>query len=47
MCAVSACFILIDKENGFGLDQTLGYTIGGIFTAIVALWFMIKNMKNK
>ena len=36
MCAVSACFILIDKENGFGLDQTMGYWIGGAFTAIVA-----------
>ena len=47
MCAVSACFILIDKENGFGLDQTLGYAIGGIFTLVVALGFMIKNMKNK
>jgi len=42
MCAVSACFILIDKENGFGLDTTMGYTIGGIFTAVVAFWFVMK-----
>jgi hypothetical protein len=46
MCAVSACFILIDRENGFGFDTTWGYIIGGVFTLIVALWFMIKNMKN-
>jgi carbon starvation protein CstA len=47
MCAVSACFILIDKENGFGLDTTLGYAIGGIFTAIVALGFVFKNLKRQ
>ena len=46
MCAVSACFILIDKENGFGLDTTIGYAIGGTFTAIVAVWFLIKNMRG-
>ncbi|MBO4549669.1 MAG: hypothetical protein J5733_02970, partial [Bacteroidaceae bacterium] len=46
MCAVSACFILIDKENGFGLDTTLGYCIGWNFTAIVAISFMIKNIKR-
>ena len=47
MCAVSACFILIDKENGFGLDATLGYAIGGIFTAIVAIVFVVKNLKRQ
>ena len=47
MCAVSACFILIDKENGFGLDTTLGYAIGGIFTAIVAIGFVFKNLKRQ
>jgi len=43
MCAVSACFILIDKENGFGMETMTGYIIGGIFTAVVAIWFAIKN----
>ena len=43
MCAVSACFILIDAENGLGLDTTLGYAIGGAFTAVVSLWFIMKN----
>ena len=43
MCAVSACFILIDAENGLGLDTTLGYAIGGAFTAVVSLWFIVKN----
>ena len=47
MCAVSACFILIDRENGFGLNTTAGYAIGGTVTAIVAFWFVIKNLKNK
>ena len=47
MCAVSACFILIDKENGFGLDTTLGYAIGGIFTVIVAIVFVFKNLKRQ
>ena len=46
MCAVSACFILIDKENGFGLDTTTGYIVGGAFTAVIALWFMIKNLNT-
>ena len=45
MCAVSACFILIDKENGFGLDTTMGYSIGLAFTAIVAVAFLFKNRK--
>ncbi len=43
MCAVSACFIFIDAENGLGLDTTLGYAIGGAFTAVVSLWFIVKN----
>lgn len=46
MCAVSACFILIDKENGFGMDYQMGYGIGLAFTAIVALWFFVKNLKK-
>jgi len=41
MCAVSACFILIDKENGFGMETTTGYTIGGIFTFIISIWFIV------
>ena len=45
MCAVSACFILIDKENGFGLDTTMGYSIGLAFTAIVSVAFLFKNRK--
>lgn len=44
MCAVSACFILIDRENGFGMDLATGYTIGGAFTFIVSLWFVFKNL---
>ena len=46
MCAVSACFILIDHENGFGMDTSLGYLLGGLFTAIVAVWFVIYNSKK-
>ena len=45
MCAVSACFILIDRENGFGMDVRTGYLLGGIFTAVISLWFAIKNLK--
>ena len=47
MCAVSACFILIDKENGFGMDVATGYIIGGAFTFIVSVCFVIKNLKKK
>ena len=48
MCAVSACFILIDKENGLGLDTTTGYIIGGIFTLIVAaVPFVSHKEKNQ
>ena len=44
--SVSACFILIDKENGFGLDTTTGYSIGLAFTAIVSVAFLFKNMRR-
>ena len=47
MCAVSACFILIDKENGFGMDVATGYIIGGTFTFIVSVCFVIKNLKKR
>lgn len=47
MCAVSACFILIDRENGLGMDQTTGYIIGGIFTLVVGVAFMIKNLSKR
>lgn len=43
MCAVSACFILIDGENGLGLDTMPGYVIGGAFTLIVSVAFLVKN----
>jgi carbon starvation protein CstA len=45
MCAVSACFILIDKENGFGMNTTMGYFIGGVFTAVIAVWFVVRKKK--
>ncbi|MBO7347812.1 MAG: hypothetical protein J6U46_05120, partial [Bacteroidaceae bacterium] len=46
MCAVSACFILIDNGNGFGLDASPGYIIGLSFTALVAVAFLIYNRKR-
>ena len=45
MCAVSACFILIDKGNGFGLESNAGYIIGLSFTVFVAVAFLIYNRK--
>lgn len=45
MCAVSACFILIDKGNGFGLASNVGYIIGLAFTVFVAVAFLIYNRK--
>ena len=47
MCAVSACFILIDKENGFGMDATTGYAIGLAFTAVVAIAFLYQNRQKR
>ena len=46
MCAVSACFILIDKGNGFGMDAGTGYAIGMTFTAFVAVAFLIYNRRR-
>lgn len=46
MCAVSACFILIDNGNGFGLDAGTGYAIGMTFTAFVAVAFLIYNRRR-
>ena len=45
MCSVSACFILIDKGNGFGLDAYPGYIIGLSFTALVTVVFLRYNRK--
>ena len=47
MCAVSACFILIDKENGFGMDATTGYAIGLAFTAVVAIAFLYQSRQKR
>lgn len=46
MCSVSACFILIDKGNGFGMDAGTGYAIGMTFTAFVAVAFLIYNRRR-
>ena len=46
MCAVSACFILIDKGNGFGMDAGTGYAIAMTFTAFVAVAFLIYNRRR-
>ena len=45
MCAVSTCFILIDKGNGFGMDHTSGYIIGLGFTAIITIMFLWYNRR--
>lgn len=46
MCAVSSCFILIDKGNGFGMNHTLGYIIGLSFTTIITIMFLVYNRKK-
>ena len=45
MCAVSACFILIDKGNGFGLDANIGYIAGLSVTLVLTVVFLIYNRK--
>ena len=40
MCSVSACFILIDSDNGFGMQPLWGYVIGGLFTLVTTAVFL-------
>lgn len=40
MCSVSACFILMDNDNGFGLPVGISNAIGLTFTAIVTALFL-------
>ena len=46
MCAVSACFILIDKTNGFGINHTVGYVTGIGFTIVMAIVYLIYDRKR-
>lgn len=47
MCSVSACFILMDHDNGFGLSESLSYYLGLGFTAIVTAGFLKYTLKKK
>lgn len=47
MCAVSSCFILMDHDNGFGLDVALSNVIGLSFTAAVTVLFLYTTLKKK
>ena len=40
MCCVSACFILIDRDNGFGMTPVWGYAVGGLFTLLTTALFL-------
>jgi carbon starvation protein CstA len=46
MCSVSACFILIDYDNGFGLQPLTGYLMGGIFTLLTTTLFLKYQFKR-
>lgn len=47
MCAVSSCFILVDKGNGFGMDYSQGCSIGLTITLVVAMLFLRYNNRRK
>lgn len=47
MCSVSACFILIDADNGFGLPVGISNAIGLGFTAVVTALFLYVTLKKK
>ena len=46
MCAVSACFILIDKAHGLGVSHGTGYVAGIGFTAAVAIIYLINDRRK-
>ena len=46
MCSVSACFILIDCDNGFGMSPLAGYLIGGVFTLLTTAAFLKYQFKS-
>lgn len=46
MLAVSSCFILIDGENGFGLDYVYGYAIGGVVTCVFTILFLLHTFRK-
>lgn len=46
MCAVSACFILIDKTNGLGVSHGTGYVAGIGFAAAVAIIYLINDRRK-
>lgn len=46
MCSVSACFILMDHDNGFGLPVGISNAIGLTFTAIVTCLFLKYTLKK-
>ena len=46
MCSVSACFILIDVDNGFGLPHLWGYVIGGLITLMMTALFLKYQFKS-
>lgn len=47
MCAVSSCFILMDADNGFGMEEGISNIIGLSFTAVMTLLFLRFTLKSK